>query len=165
MVHTCCLKRALPRCGHLDLDLLVGTLKQGLDAGARWRAAGHHPGIPDLVHLVDGADIGKPDRSSEQLRLVGPGLRQERIDEREDLAGLLGDTLTERLVRDQPGEIDGVAVHDHLAHAPISVDALNAHVTLLCGASMISGAVTFAVSRPSEKACAITLRMTVGKAS
>src|SRR5262249_33528851 len=161
-------------------DLLLRALQQRLDAGARRRMTERHPGIPHLVHLVDGADVGKPDGGGEELRLVGAGLGEKAVDQREDLAGLLGETVPHHLVRGEPGEIDGVAVHDHLAHARIAVDAFNAHSLLplrplargrgsitSSSAALATGAVARAsIALPSNRgrsiagtACARTLRM------
>src|SRR5690349_15263904 len=58
---------------HHDLDLERGVGELGLDGGAGRRVAGRHPGVPHLVHLAPGADVGQPDVGREDLRLVGAG--------------------------------------------------------------------------------------------
>src|ERR1051326_8672204 len=54
---------------HHDLDLESGIGELGLDRGARRRVAGRHPGVPDLVHLAPGADVGQPEIGRQDLRL------------------------------------------------------------------------------------------------
>src|SRR5690349_22460334 len=69
----------LPRSGHPDLDHLGGRLQSRLDTGPRGRTALRDPGIPDLVHLVNGANVLQPDRRLQELRLVGAGLGEEPV--------------------------------------------------------------------------------------
>src|SRR5256885_14214444 len=49
------------------------------------------------------------------------------VDDRQDFLGLLGGALALGLVGDDAGEIDGVAVHDDLAHARPGFKTLDAH--------------------------------------
>jgi hypothetical protein len=65
-----------------NLHLHLRPLQQRFDAGARGRAAGRHPGVPHLVHVVHGADVGQPDGGAQELGLVGAGLRQIAVDGR-----------------------------------------------------------------------------------
>src|SRR6266566_2475467 len=117
----------LSRRSDLDLDLLLRPLKQRFDAGASGRATGRHPGIPHLVHLVHGANIGKPDGGFQELRFVGAGLGKVGVDDRQDFRRLLGYPGGERLTCRKPGEVDGVAVNDGLAHTGTCLDAFNSH--------------------------------------
>src|ERR1700761_1687860 len=52
------------------------------------------------------------------------------VDDREDFLRLLGHAFAGGLVGDDAGQIDGVAVHDGLAHARAGFDTLNAHGVL-----------------------------------
>src|SRR5215831_12221451 len=112
---------------YLNLDLLLRPLQQRLDAGAHRRLSRHRPGVPHLVELVDRADVRQPDRGGQKLGLVGPGLGEEAVDEREDLGRLLGEALADRLVGGEAREIDGVAMDDDLAHPRSGIDALYGH--------------------------------------
>src|SRR5262249_56341495 len=78
----------------------------------------------EILHVGD-VDVGR-----QQLRLVGAGLRQMAVDDREDLLGLFGGALAPGLVGDDAREIDGVAVDDDLAHARPGFKTLNAHWVL-----------------------------------
>jgi hypothetical protein len=53
------------------------------------------------------------------------------VDGRQDVLGLLGHAFAGSLVGDDAGKIDGVAVHDDLAHARAGFKTLNAHLGLL----------------------------------
>ena len=53
------------------------------------------------------------------------------VDGRQDVLGLLGHAFAGGVVGDDTGEIDGVAVHDDLAHARAAFKTLNAHWDLL----------------------------------
>jgi hypothetical protein len=57
-----------------NLHLLLRPLQQRFDAGARGHAAGRYPGVPRLVHVVHGVDVGEPDGGAQELGLVGAGL-------------------------------------------------------------------------------------------
>ena len=57
-----------------------------------------------------GLDVGEPDVGGQELGLVGAGLRQQPVDQAEDVLGLLGDRLAARIARDLAREIDGVAM-------------------------------------------------------
>ena len=87
--------------------------------------AGRDPFVPDLVHLGEAADIGEPDIGGEERDLSVPA-GQKRVDLGEHLPGLLADRGP-RIVGDLPGEIDGVAVHDGLAHARAGSEPLDRH--------------------------------------
>ena len=110
-----------------DLDLEAGGGELGFDRRAGRGVAGRDPGVPHLVHLAPGRDVGQPDVGRQHLRLVGTGLGQELVDLVEDLLGLalhvgLG------VVGGQAGEIDRVAMDHGAAHAGAGVDALDAHI-------------------------------------
>jgi hypothetical protein len=64
------------------------------------------------------------------MRLVGAGLRENAVDDRQDLARLLGDAGAGRLVGDLPRDLEGVAVEDGGRHARADADALNGHAIL-----------------------------------
>src|SRR5712671_4311872 len=117
----------LSRRSDLDLDLLLRPLEQRFDTGASGCATGRHPGVPHFVHLVHGANIGKPDGGFQELRLVGAGLGEIGIDDRQDFRRLLGYPGRERLVGRKPGEVDGVAVNYGLAHTGTCLDTFNSH--------------------------------------
>jgi hypothetical protein len=55
------------------------------------------------------------------------------VDDGEDLLRLLGHAFTGRLVGDDAGEVDGVAMDHDLAHARPGIETLNAHVLLRMG--------------------------------
>src|SRR5215208_876118 len=120
---------SLGRLHHdLDLERRIGEL--GLDGGARRRRAGGDPGIPHLVHLAPGADVGQTDVGRQDLRLVRAGVLQELVDLVEDLLGLALDVGL-GVVGGEAGEIDRVAMDDRARHAGTGVDALDAHCSLL----------------------------------
>src|SRR5262245_10731509 len=119
-----------PRRSHPDLDHLGRRLQSRLDAGARRRAALRDPCIPDLVHLVDGADVLQPDCRLQQLRLVGTGLGKKPFDGGEAFLRLRAHTLACRLIRRQACEIDGVAMNDDLAQPRPDIDAIDGHEPL-----------------------------------
>src|SRR5215813_2974644 len=119
-----------PRRGHPDLDHLGGRLQPRLDAGPRGRAALRNPGIPDLVHLVDGANVLQPDRRLQELRLVRARLGKEPVDGGKNLLCLRAHTLARGLIRGQASEIDGVAVNDDLAQPRPDIDTIDGHKPL-----------------------------------
>src|SRR5262249_45379901 len=63
----------------------------------------------------------------QELRLLGTGFGQVAIDGGEDFPRLLGDALAGILMRDDAGEINGVAVDDDLAHPRADLLAFNVH--------------------------------------
>src|SRR5450755_2940558 len=69
-----------------------------------------------------------------------------------DTLGVFGDALAIGIISDNAGEIDGVAVHHHFAHAGGDIVTFDFH-----------GVPPFGVSNSS--ACASTLRITFGNAS
>src|SRR5262245_32675781 len=79
--------------GHHDLDHLGRRLQPRLDAGARRTRAPHHPGVPDLVELVDGAHVLQPDHRLHKLRFIGAALLEQAVDLGQDFLGLLGYAL------------------------------------------------------------------------
>src|SRR5258705_12696062 len=119
-----------PRRSHPDLDHLGGRLQPRLDAGARGGAALRNPSIPDLVHLVDRADVLQPDRSLQKLRLVGASLGQESVYGGQDFLRLRAHALARGLIRGQAGEIDGVAVDNDLAQSCPDIDAIDGQHSL-----------------------------------
>src|SRR5215469_7078256 len=48
-----------------------------------------HPLEPDIVHLVEAAQVGEPDSGREQLRLVGACGGEQLVDSRKNAHGLL----------------------------------------------------------------------------
>src|SRR5262249_40896362 len=102
---TCAMR--LSRRSDLDLDLLLGPLEQCFDTGTSGCATSGYPGVPHLVHLVHGANIGKPDGGFQELRLVGAGLGEIGVDDRQDFRRLLGYSARERLTCCKPRKVDG----------------------------------------------------------
>jgi hypothetical protein len=94
---------------------------------ARGRVAGRNPGFPDLVHLVEGRDVGEKNLRRQELRLVAAGAGKELVDGFENVERLFGDALARRLLRDLAGEINRIAVNDRLAHARSGLEALDGH--------------------------------------
>ena len=45
------------------------------------------PGVPGLVHVCEGLDVGEPDVGAEDAGLVGAGFLQQALDLAEDLLG------------------------------------------------------------------------------
>jgi hypothetical protein len=122
--------RGLLRRDHHDLDIVLRRRQPGLDGGAGRRVAGRDPAVPHRVHLGKRRHVGDVDRRGQQFRLVGAGLGQMAVDDGKDVLGLLGDALALGVARDDAREIDGIAVHDHLAHAGAGFKTLNAHTVL-----------------------------------
>src|SRR5215207_7279126 len=84
-------RRLSLRRRHHDLDRVLRRGELRLDGRAGRRVAGRNPRVPDRVHLVEGRHVGKPDIRRQELRLVGAGLGEQAVDDRQDLLGLLGD--------------------------------------------------------------------------
>src|SRR5690606_5253644 len=124
---TCMTVSSLARGRDHDLDRVVRVRELALDAGARRRVAGRDPGVPHLVHFIEGRDVGEPDVGGEQLRFVGARLGEQLVDGRQDVPGLLGDRGAARILRDLTGGEHHVAVDHALAHPRPDLEALNAH--------------------------------------
>src|SRR3954453_788589 len=82
--------RGSARRRHHDLDRVLRRGELCLDGRAGRRVAGRDPAVPERVHLVEGGDVGKPDIRRQELRLVGAGLGEQAVDDRQDVLGLLG---------------------------------------------------------------------------
>lgn len=117
---------ASTRSDNGDLDLVIGGRKRRLNRGAGGRVALRRPLVPNLVHFRERADVGQPDRGGQDLGLVRSGLRQKRINDRQDFRCLIRDGPAFGFVRDLTSEIKRVSVLDGLAHAgphPVPNDA------------------------------------------
>src|SRR5688572_1662585 len=62
------------------------------------------------------------------------------VDDRQDVFGLVGHAAAGRLVGDDAGEIDGVAVDDDLAHARPGLKTLDGHAVLPVNAGALLSA-------------------------
>src|SRR5580658_730298 len=111
-----------------DLDLVGGPRERGgEDRRTRRSCTRRDPSLPDAIHLLEGRHVCEPDGGREELALVRFRLREQRIDEAQDFAGLLGDALALRVGRHLAREINGLVVDDHLRHARAAMQAFNGH--------------------------------------
>ena len=109
------------------LDRELGSGEPRLDAGARRRIFGRQPSVPHGIHFIEGRNVGQPDLSGQQPRLVGAGLSQEIIYDVKDIFGLLGDGLPGGILGHLAGQLDDAGVNHGLGHSSANMQALGAH--------------------------------------
>src|SRR5215203_7299939 len=140
----------LPRGEHPDLD---GVLRRGeprFDASARRGTPGRHPRVPDRVHLAKSRHVGEPDRRLDQFRLVAPGLREGAVDLRKNVARLLGDGFSCRLLGHVTRKVNLVAVHYEIGQALADSEPLDLHHPTSYVAVEPAQAPSFSVSEPVQ---------------
>src|SRR5690606_16714006 len=106
-------------------------------------------------HAGEIADVGQEDLRAQDLRLVGPGLGQQRVDRLQHLAGLPGDVLA-GVLRHLPGQVGHAVVDGHLGHARADVETLDHGSSLLAEE---------AAARPGGAAYNATAPTTVARGS
>ena len=112
-----------------DLDQILGVREPGLDARPRRRLPRHDPLVPHRIYVVEVADVGQPDGGHQQLRLVAATVRQQLVYLVKDLAGLRRG-VRDRVIGDDAGGIDSVAVDNGLAQSWTNLLTFDAHACI-----------------------------------
>ena len=113
--------RFLRRRHHISTSH-AGLGQLGFHGGARRRAAGGHPFVPDRVHAGEVLHVGEEDLARQDAGLVAAGLGQQAVDMAQHFAGLAVDVVR-GVFGDLAGQIDDAVVDRDFRQALADVQA------------------------------------------